>query len=82
MTEREFKTKVRINHRPRIVEGKHQGAIVTGYFDMHGVHGKTDAELSEEWIVAEPTVDLLEQAEDNVRELLWRKWKQIAQRSE
>ena len=77
MTEQEFKTGIRIKHRPRFVGQRQFGMVVAGYYDMTGRHGKENEIICEEWIVEDVTADKLERAEHCVRELLWRKWQWI-----
>lgn len=75
LTEPEFKAKIRINHRPRLIGKKQHGVTVTGYYDPHGCHADSNKEMSEEWHVESPTDNALAHAEHQVRELLWRAYR-------
>ena len=77
LTEQEFKTKVRTGHRARMVKGDVRGVYVFGHYDMTGRPGQRNGLLTEEWIVEEPTPQAIAAAEERVKELVWRKWKEL-----
>ena len=70
-TEQEFKAKVTIvNLPPR--RGQPEGQM-----NLHA-----SIKLVEDWTVTLNTRDAIEDAEDKLRELLWRRWNQMGKKTE
>ena len=80
-TEQEFKARVRFNSRKRFIGKLEAGMTLIGHYDALGRPAEKQIQLDEEWHIEKPTQASVGDAEDKLRELLWRRWNQMGRTS-